>query len=246
MIFIAGQAKSGSTWVAQMLATLPGFAILKPLRWKSAVTSETWKHFQATNLYEGIFDEFRHQLAVVKWHTWGFPENVDLLNQWGMRYLITVRDPRDLLISHYYYAKNFPENWDHPNARDRSLSEYIDFKLEKERWNRESVDWCREWLKNRDPENSHLIKYEDALRDPAGEMRRALDFLGFEISDDQLREIVDQNSFKKMAGRKQGQEDKSSFHRKGIAGDWKNHFSRGQCRSFREQAKDVLDQLGYE
>lgn len=245
LIFIAGQAKGGSTWFGNMFASLPGFKVLSPMRWKAA-RAERWDDFESTNLSQGLLDEFRGKLAVVKHHTWGFPENARLLGEWGMKYLITVRDPRDMLISHYYYSLKHPENWDHVHAVGRTLEEYIGEKLASGDWNRQAVDWPRSWILNRDPERSLILRYEDALENPAGEMRRALDFLGFKVGDELLQKLVLENSFEKVAGRKRGDENTSSFQRKGVAGEWRDRFIPDQQRMAREQAGDVLEALGYE
>jgi len=54
-------------------------------------------------------------------------------------------------------------------------------------------------------------------------------------------------SFEKLSrGRERGQEDPSSFYRKGVAGDWKNHFSKEDRRVFKEEAGELLIRLGYE
>lgn len=245
LIFIAGQAKGGSTWFGKMFASLPGFELLSPLPWK-VNTGVEWTDFESTNLAPRIFDEFQGKLAVVKQHTWGFPENVALLEKWKLKHLISVRDPRDILISNYHYTLKHPENWDYKNAAGRSLADYLDHKLESGDWNRQFVDWARSWATNRNPELSQVIRYEDALRDTHAEMRRALEFLGFAISEDELDRIVRENSFEAMSGRKQGQEDTESFHRKGVAGEWREVFTDKQKRIAREQAGDVLGGFKYE
>ncbi|HYZ05733.1 MAG TPA: sulfotransferase domain-containing protein, partial [Rubrobacter sp.] len=54
-------------------------------------------------------------------------------------------------------------------------------------------------------------------------------------------------SFEQLSGgRTQGEEASSSFYRKGIAGDWKNHFTEKDRRVFKEEAGELLIQLGYE
>lgn len=56
-----------------------------------------------------------------------------------------------------------------------------------------------------------------------------------------------QNRFSKMAkGREKGEEDIRSHYRKGVAGDWVNHFSQEHCRFFKEKHNDLLIKLGYE
>ena len=54
-------------------------------------------------------------------------------------------------------------------------------------------------------------------------------------------------SFEKLSrGRTRGEEDATSFFRKGVAGDWKNTFTEGDKSIFKEAAGDLLVRLGYE
>ena len=244
LIFIAGLGKGGSTWFARMFASLPGFEVLTPLPWKVA-RAEAWNDFGSTNLFPGVFDEFTGKLAVVKHHTWGFPENAAILRELGIKYLITVRDPRDALISNYYYALNHPENWDHENAAGRSIEEYLTEKLASGDFNRQFLDWCRSWTTNRDPEKSLILRYEDALEDASSVMRRAFEFLDFKVSDEMIRRIAEENRFEKYAGRKQGSENTASFFRKGIAGEWETTFTEAHRNAFAVQGEDVIRALEY-
>ena len=54
-------------------------------------------------------------------------------------------------------------------------------------------------------------------------------------------------SFEKLSkGRTRGQEDPTSFFRKGIAGDWRNVFTEEDKVLFKKEAGDLLIKLGYE
>jgi hypothetical protein len=61
-----------------------------------------------------------------------------------------------------------------------------------------------------------------------------------------LRQVVDDYSFERQTGRNKGQENKDAFLRKGIAGDWRNYFSKESARVFDHYGGDVLIELGYE
>ena len=61
-----------------------------------------------------------------------------------------------------------------------------------------------------------------------------------------LKTIVENYSFKKISQRKPGEENKKSFLRKGIAGDWKNNFSEEACDVFKKYAGEELILMGYE
>lgn len=51
---------------------------------------------------------------------------------------------------------------------------------------------------------------------------------------------------KKAGGRKKGTTDESSHYRKGVAGDWRNHFGEEHCRAFIERFPKLLYVTGYE
>ena len=58
---------------------------------------------------------------------------------------------------------------------------------------------------------------------------------------------VADSSFEKLTrGRGRGQEDRSSFYRRGAIGDWREHFDEEAIEAFAAKAGDLLIQLGYE
>lgn len=67
------------------------------------------------------------------------------------------------------------------------------------------------------------------------------------ITVPELLNIAYMNEFeKKTKGRKEGEEDKTSHFRKGIAGDWKNYFTPKITAAFKEKHNSLLIKLGYE
>ncbi|EAW38817.1 sulfotransferase domain-containing protein [Lyngbya sp. PCC 8106] len=63
----------------------------------------------------------------------------------------------------------------------------------------------------------------------------------------QALNIIYEHDFARYArGRKPGQEDVKSHNRKGVAGDWKNHFEEKHKQLFKEKYGSLLVQLGYE
>lgn len=64
---------------------------------------------------------------------------------------------------------------------------------------------------------------------------------------ERLLGIVWENDFtRKAEGRRPGQEDRQSHYRKGVAGDWRNHFQAEHIAYFKSHYNDVLLKLGYE
>lgn len=63
---------------------------------------------------------------------------------------------------------------------------------------------------------------------------------------ERLLGIVWENEFsKKSNGREPGREDPRHHYRKGIAGDWRNHFTAAHVAYFERHYADLLTRLGY-
>lgn len=59
--------------------------------------------------------------------------------------------------------------------------------------------------------------------------------------------VLWRNSFQRKAGgRRPGEEDLRHHYRKGMAGDWHNHFTPRVVSAFKERYNDLLIDLGYE
>lgn len=62
-----------------------------------------------------------------------------------------------------------------------------------------------------------------------------------------LSSIIDRNNFEKMSGgRKVNEEDIQSHYRKGIPGDWRNHFEQVHLDMFEAKYPGLIEKLGYE
>lgn len=69
----------------------------------------------------------------------------------------------------------------------------------------------------------------------------------FKIAPAELLGIVYGNRFERKAGkRKKGNEDTKHHYRKGVAGDWVNHFKKEHIEFFKANYNDLLLKLGYE
>src|SRR5215211_5669849 len=91
------------------------------------------------------------------------------------------------------------------------------------------------------------VRYEDLLERPNEEVERLVGFLGADTSEKAVQQAVGSASFEKLSrGRARGQEDTSSFYRKGVAGDWKNYFTERDKEIYKEEAGELLIRLGYE
>lgn len=241
LVFIASLAKSGSTWLANMIADLPGFQQYQPAAWTTSLMT-----IPNQDIYPGLFHEVERRLAVVKGHTPGTLANAALLRNSGHRYLLTVRDPRDQIISGYWYLRNHPRHRAHAAAMELTLEEFITRELDPQYAQIDRSGWLRAWLTNRDPDRSLLVRYEDLLDNADSELMRIFGFFGFEVEPPRIARIVENHTFTRRSGRSRGEEDTGNFLRRGIAGEWRSVFTDQHRTRVEAVMEDLIEELGYQ
>ena len=182
------------------------------------------------------------------------------MQSWNVHNLLIVwRDGRDVLISQYFHSlfKNERGNsrlvdlcradlgFADYNDVQGNLVAFMEYVFEQKHHPRFSwTEFANRWA---DCNRCLHVHYEDMRINPVVELQRVVgDLAGFSLDIDQCEKIVEKHSFEKMAGRKAGEENVSSFMRKGVVGDWKNHFNREARERFHVYAGDALIRLGYE
>ena len=155
-----------------------------------------------------------------------------------------IRDGRDVAVSAAHHARNFGQ------ARKRSEAEgsvFPEGQLEKL-----AAEWTSRVGKTVEDgpellgENYTEVRYEDLLHKPESEVQRLLTFLAVDSDEMTTTRCIDAASFERLSkGRKRGEEDPSSFFRKGVAGDWKHVLTQGERETFDREAGDLLARLGY-
>ena len=88
--------------------------------------------------------------------------------------------------------------------------------------------------------------YEDHLHRPHEALGELFRFLEVDTSPEVVDQVVEANRFEKLTGRRPGQESSGAFMRKGVAGDWKETFTGRDKDVFKEEAGELLVELGYE
>lgn len=173
------------------------------------------------------------------------------------RTVYTLRDGRDVMLSYYFksaaslptrnprvwrQAQGFcPKPFTAEHVRE-NLPGFIRFLGEA---NRSSSLPYAEHVRRARRLGLFTVRYEDMLRDAESQVARAVRHLGAEPDADRVKESLEETSFERRTGRKRGVEDPSGVARKGIAGDWRNHFTREAAEALDRYAGDVLIESGY-
>lgn len=196
-------------------------------------------------LPDGFWRRFENALAVLKLHVEGSRHNASQLRAAGLPYLIMYRDLRDVAVSHYFYVRRTP--W-HPEYDTYAELDVESGLVHFGRTLLPAFDnWVRSWHRNRDENRSLIVRYEDLLSDTESIFTRIARLLGLDDSEDTVQEIVRAHSFENVSGgRERGRHSESSFYRKGVSGDWRNHFTDRVREVFKENAGGFWVDHGYE
>ncbi|KAH0626442.1 hypothetical protein JD844_001420, partial [Phrynosoma platyrhinos] len=162
--------------------------------------------------------------------------------------IYTIRDPRDVCVSLYYYAK-MSSFLDYVEDFGEFLEMFSAGKILFGTW----FDHVKSWLAYKDQKNFFLLTYDELLKDLPGSVRRICKFLGKDLDASAVDSVVENASFESMKGNKMVNyslvpnnvmnQSVSPFLRKGISGDWRSHFTSEQAalfqRLYQEKMKDV-------
>jgi hypothetical protein len=158
------------------------------------------------------------------------------------------RDPRDLLVSQVYYATEIYE--DHalhdyynrlPNMDER-LKAVIQGIYEDEKASRPGIaDQYARFMAWLNFPAVMPVRFEDLIQDRPHTISAMLDHLevtGYKIPLD--RQVAIEKVIQAIDPKR------SPTFRKGVVGDWRNHFTDEHKRLFKETVGDLLIRLGYE
>lgn len=144
--------------------------------------------------------------------------------------LISIyRDGRDVAVSEKFHKNRLGKDTWTMEASALAWSEAIDAQFEY-----------------KDKYDIFTLSYEELLQNGTILVGKILEFLGIPTDTETNENMLGVASIKSMTGRKEGQENKNSFYRKGVSGDWRNHFEEADKDAFKSVTGDRLMRLGYE
>ena len=188
----------------------------------------------------------------------------------NLQSIVIIRDPRDIINSYYnrLYFNNFPANIDSPTDDDL-------YRLVEGGIFQHTNDYFLYWppleeitksykyaISN---ERMNVISFENVHNNPVLAYSKLFSKLDIEngnprysFPEHNLAESIKKGSFKyQTKGKRTRGDEYKTVHvspntglqtscRKGVPGDWKNHFSQKVCNVLKEKIGDDLIELGHE
>ncbi|TCJ30208.1 sulfotransferase domain-containing protein [Nocardioides jejuensis] len=235
MYLASGYPKSGTSWLGQLMGTYLDLPHPQNYSMPIAMASVLQNHW--------LYDERFPKSAYV------CRDGRDILVSlyfYQMRSITQPRHPRQAARLDERFKRYLGANYD-PNDVAANIGRFVEAEfvdpvaVRGVSWGDHVRSWCAE-----DHSNVVVTRYEDLLGDPQAEFGRLMAGLtGAPADEARVQRALSAHDFA-GSGRKPGQEDRSSFMRKGISGDWRNHFTSHAAQAFEEHAGAMLRRLGYE
>jgi len=233
LVICNGAIKSGSTWLYNILVNL--LDLERPP--DAYLTSNSRK--RATNpcirpdMLEDFLsrEDFHSRDYISKNHLGRRKYRDSLLARDGVFVFDIERNVRDVVVSAYYDARN----------RHGYAGSFAEYYWREGRFTADEVIRYHGVWRDSGPRFC-MISYEGLHEDFAAEVSRIGETLGMAIDDEQAESLREQTSLGQMRKRYNNEDlyRGNRFFRKGVIGDWQNHFDAAMTRDIeRIEAKGV-------
>jgi hypothetical protein len=227
-IILTEYPKSGGSWITSMLGEALGIAkrdiYMRPGFNLFDTTHHPWYK-------DGAALDFPTQ-SVIKSHDLPDSKLIDF----DASYAHLVRDGRDVIVSRWFFDKDFMVKNGITTSFDKDFDSYVEETATD--WSQYVTAWSATPVVS--------LRYEDFLAAPDTALGKAIERLtGVEMPASVLRYAVEAHTKKRFAESLGKTFRHNTFVRRGVAGDWENHFSPKNLDSFRAIAKDAMELLGY-
>ena len=269
IIWILGARRSGTTWLSQLLSYQTNYlhepnitdhltimesggSFTRRIDVRKNVRSYffcqnykyTWLYYLKKLILYRIHAEFQDlsKKIVVKEPTLeldAFDIIAEAMPQ--SKFILIVRDGRDVMDSHIDARQE--GGWQIKNQsgiiKQEDRMPFI--KRQSQMWIKEMADL----LKTYESGSKHLrflVRYEDLRANTFEILKQIYKFIEIEISDEDLRKVIDKYNFEKIPESKKGA---GKFYRSATPGLWRERFSQEEKDAAWKVMGEMLTKLGY-
>ncbi|XP_071370171.1 amine sulfotransferase-like [Centroberyx affinis] len=240
-VFLTAYPKSGTAWMQQILVQIMDAA--HPDQVEDATNRVRVPWLEASTLDNSLRERPDPRLFRTHLPPDMLPHGVRAKR---IKVVYVMRNPKDVLVSSYHFA----HSWTMLEA-PKSFEDFFQQFLEGDVYMGSWFDHVREYYTARDQMDILFVKYGDMLKDLRGEVVKLCAFLGKDLTDEAIDQVVEASIFKNMkTNPKANYKDlvetdryKKETMRKGIAGDWKYFFTVAQNERFDQAFKEKMSDL---
>jgi hypothetical protein len=222
VVVLSSAHKVGSTWLFDMITELGKFKKIPPPRSYNDTGTLIIDR-------DDLSDYFRYLPGRRIFKSHSYPPNFNYDRH--IKLVNIFRDPRDVIVSSIFYLASLDPRLGGWGAEFKSLNE-PERILHFIRKGDFSLTRLEKWFVYK---SSYKVRYEDLLVSCADQLGKLFDWLELPINQNEIDKTIQMHSFENRSKRKPGLENKDSFFRKGIRGDWRNYFDRNCIRAFKTE-----------
>lgn len=244
IVYVAGYPKSGTTWITRLLGdalNCPTGGSM-PKEDSREIATEGLDRPREHIVRKGHFvlDDIPSSNPVTSPHRLSWKGLTDSKH----RVVFVIRDPRDISVSSAFHWK-IPVS---SSLRNMSIGTNS-FRFTGP-WN----SYISGWLEKIDRFDGQILYYEKMLQNGSSELLKLLRSLDFSFDQKYVEEAFERQSFENRVKDIQekgqrynlGQDFNLKFMRKGIIGDWRNHFDRATAFDSEVAFGQLLRYFNYE
>jgi hypothetical protein len=244
-VLITTAPKAGTTWMQQILHQLRSGG---DENFRSIYDVVPWLEFpQEGRSWEQVLEDYEKipDPRIFKTHcTWSQTPGTDVA-----MIILTSRDPRDCCVSFYHHVMDLTDEARRQTGikQPQSFDEFFDRWMDFAAWFRNVQSW---WPHFHD-DNVLWLRYEDLKLDLGSGINQILDFLGWQVTPEQMPGILEYCSFNWMKNHAERFTRHSAsaepafrpggFIRKGQSGDYKNLLQQRHVDRIMAKATEMLE-----
>ena len=260
-VYVLGFPRSGTTWTRELVWLIENDCNFKgakdasidvrvPCMEAGAVTDfmREWGHPSIQVDAIKAMKSISHQ-RLLQSHLHSCLLPADLLDK--SKVVLCLRNPKDTVVSCYHLDKIL-KMYDFTSDFETYFDLFMDNLIPYSSY----FDYAKELWARRNHPNVCLLFYEEMKKDLATNVRKLANFLGKELTNENMDALVNHLSFREMKNNKavnrKGKAAKHFFNeggdfiRKGKVGDWKNYLTEKMNKRMDEAIEKYLKPIGLE